>query len=486
MSEEGISIAYVAEPTMALFHASTAFVRGMRGPIGTGKSVGMCSEIFAKCYEQRAYKGVRRSRWACIRNTYPELKSTTIKTWQDWFPDEIAPISWDVPITSHLNVPLPDGTRIEAEILFLSVDRPKDIKKLKSLDLTGVWMNEASELGKGILDMATGRVGRFPRKQEGGSSWSGVIMDTNSPDDDHWWYKLAEIDKPDGYEFFSQPGALIEVNGAYLPNPLAENVQNHELGYDYWLRQIDGKTREWINVYVLGNYGKVVDGKPVYQEYNDRIHTTVADLKPYPDLPILIGLDFGLTPAAAIGQVSPRGQLRVLGEVCGTNMGIRAFLSDALKPYLANRFGLEYKYKVFGDPAGTQRAQTDEKTCFEEVELAGYSIEPARTNSFLARREAVVWFLTRLIDGEPGIVLDQSCKTIRKGFAGGYHYRRVQVVGEERYTETPHKNIYSHVHDALQYLALSVGGVQAVQQKRDERPSWMRNMPSKRRSWKSA
>ena len=46
---------------------------------------------------------------------------------------------------------------------------------------------------------------------------------------------------------------------------------------------------------------------------------------------------------------------------------------------------------------------------------------------------------------------------LRKGFAGGYHYRRLKVAGDERYHDEPNKNGFSHVHDALQY-ALSGGG----------------------------
>lgn len=313
-----MDINYTAEPTLAKFHASDAFVRGVRGPIGSGKSVGMCIEILSRAIRQVAWEGVRRSRWAVARNTYPELKATTIKTWQQWVPDSIAPIKWDVPISSFLVITLPDGTRVELEVLFLSLDRPEDAKKLKSLDLTGVWLNEASELPKAILDMATGRVGRFPSKSQGGSNWSGVIMDTNCPDDDHWYYKLAEIDKPEGYEFFAQPGALIKSGVSYIPNPDAENVKNHSLGYEYWLRQIPGKADQWIKVFVLGQYGTVHDGKPVYPEYNDTLH--VKEINPIQGVPLTIGIDFGLTPAAVITQVDTRGRLLVLDEVIGEDM----------------------------------------------------------------------------------------------------------------------------------------------------------------------
>lgn len=461
-------INYVAEATAKLFHRSTAFVRGLRGPIGTGKSVTCCMEIVRRAGEQAAFDGVRKSRWAAIRNSYPELKSTTIKTWQDWVPDDVATMKWDAPITSVFSTLLPDGTRIECEVLFISLDRPADVKKLKSLDLTGAWLNEASELPKAVLDMATGRVGRYPSLAQGGASWSGIIMDTNSPDDDHWWYEIAENNRPEGYEFFAQPGALLKVGDTYEPNPLAENVQNHVLGYGYWLRQVPGKDEQWIKVFILGEYGSVHDGKPVYGEYNDTLH--VKAINPLKDVPLKIGLDFGLTPAAVITQNDARGRLLILDELCGEDMGMSAFLEDVLIPQLTSVYPEWWKDKdtmiqCFGDPAGSQRAQSDEKSCFDEVKAAGLKIRPGKSNSWIPRRSSVAWFLSKLSGGQPMFVMDPCCKVLRKGFNGGYKYRRIQVIGEERFTEEPSKNKYSHPHDALQYVAMESGGIQATKSK---------------------
>ena len=469
MSED-IEISYTAEPTLARFHASDKFVRGIRGPIGTGKSVGMCMEIFSRALRQEAHKGVRRSRWAAIRNTYPELKSTTINTWEDWIPSEISRITWDSPITAHVAMDVGDGTTMELEVLFISLDRPADVKKLKSLELTGAWLNEASELPKAALDMATGRVGRFPGNKDGGASWSGVIMDTNSPDDDHWWYELAETSRPEGFEFFAQPGALLLVDGHYIPNPEAENVQNHRIGYEYWLRQVPGKADHWIKVFILGQYGSVHDGKPVYNEWNDGLH--VKEITPIPNRPLKIGIDFGLTPAAIITQTDTRGRFLVLDELCSNDMGIRSFLTDVLIPQLMTIYPEWYAKKdemifCYGDPAGSQRSQTDEKSCFEEIKAAGLKIKAAESNAWLPRRGSVAWFLSKLADGKPMFLLDPVCQVLRKGFNGGYKYRRIQVTGDERYTDEPMKNQYSHPHDALQYVAMEAGGIQAT--KRTER-----------------
>lgn len=474
---------YEPSPTLREFHASNALVRGVRGPFGSGKSVGCCWEIWTRACEQYAQDDkVRRSRWVITRNTYGELTSTTIKTWLDWFPEErFGKMVHGAPISHNLSWPMKDGTKVELEVLFLALDRPDHIKKLLSLEVTGAWMNEAREQPKAILDGLTGRVGRYPRAQDGGATWSGVIMDTNPPDDDHWWYRVAEVQKPDGWEFFAQPAG---------DSPEAENLDwllqtpesmkfpvGHELrraqGASYYERLKAGKTDEWVKVYVQGRYGTVHDGKPVYSEWNDTLHCKA--INPIQGLPLDIGMDFGLTPAAVITQVDSRGRLMVLDELCGEDMGIRQFLQDVLIPQLtkvypqwwAKRAAKEAMVRCFGDPAGNQKAQTDEKTCFQEVRNAGLQIRAPqdRSNSFPARRGAVAWFLSKLSGGQPMLLLDPCCGVLRKGFNGGYKYRRIQVTGEERYTEEPMKNQYSHPHDALQYVALESGGVQATMQK---------------------
>ena len=87
------------------FMKSEAFFRGLRGPVGSGKSVACCVEIFRRCLSQQKGKdGKRKSRWAVIRNTNPQLKTTTIKTWIDWFPENTwGSFAWSVPYTHRLH-----------------------------------------------------------------------------------------------------------------------------------------------------------------------------------------------------------------------------------------------------------------------------------------------------------------------------------------------------------------------------------------------
>ena len=444
------------------FHQSNSFVRGLMGPVGSGKSSSCCVEIVMRALKQRPWlDGVRRSRWLVVRNTYPELKSTTIKTWQQWFPEEVAPMKWDAPISSTMRIAdVGDGTGLELEVLFMALDRPTETGKLRSLELTGGWINEASEVPKEIFDMLTQRVGRFPSKIRGGPSWCGIILDTNPPDDDHWYYKIAEEERPQQWEFFRQPGGLYidhEKEGLdrYTPNPDAENVLNLPGGYNYYLQQLPSKPEDWINVFLLGNYGTTMDGKPVYPEFNDKSHTAKEPIEPYPGLPVVLGWDFGLTPSCVALQVSPKGQLRILDEWVAEDMGIRQFAADIVKPAIVNKYSANRIISA-GDPAGNIRAQTDERTCLQELLEIGIPTEPAPTNDFIPRRESVAFFMTRMMDGEPAFLLSPNCTHLRKGFNGRYKYERLKTTGPARYKDRPLKDMYSHVQDALQYACMRI------------------------------
>ncbi len=57
---------------------------------------------------------------------------------------------------------------------------------------------------------------------------------------------------------------------------------------------------------------------------------------------------------------------------------------------------------------------------------------------------------------------------VRKGMAGRYKYRRMQVPGEELYSDKPVKNKFSHPCEATQYLAL--GAINTDLKPRDETP----------------
>lgn len=439
---------YVAPgPVAQSFFLSEKFVRGLMGPVGSGKSSACIMELWWRATEQKPFNGVRRTRFAILRNHYPELKSTTIKTFSEWLPH--IPVKWDSPIVAHGRFPADDGTIIDVEFIFISLDRPEETGKIRGLELTGAMLNEASEMAKEALDMVTQRVGRFPPKKWGGPTWSGVIMDTNPPDTAHWYYALAEKETPPGFEFFRQPGGLVELDGEWKPNPAAENLHNLPNGVEYYLRQVAGKRKEWVKIFLAGEYGVSVDGKAVYPEYNDEIHC--RHTPPMSGIPIVVGLDYGRTPAAAFVQVTPRGQFRVIDELCSEDMSIGTFAEDVLKPHIATNYR-DYNILFVGDPAGLS-AESDERNAFDVLALHGVVAVPAHTNRLTGRLEAVRHYLNRMSDGQPAFCVDPKAETLREGLIGKYHFKYVQSSGG-RVKETPEKDKWSHPHDALQYAAL--------------------------------
>jgi len=213
LPQTGLNLDFSTSPMVWKFLQSKAFVRGVMGPVGSGKSYACCAEIMMKAVQQKPspIDGIKYSRFAIVRNSYPMLKTTTIKTWIDMFPENtFGPLLWTPPITHHIKLPARDGAAgIDCEVIFLALDQPKDVRKLLSLELTGAWVNEARELPKAVIDGLTHRVGRYPTKRDGGASWHGIIMDTNPMDDDHWWFRMAEKEKMSGaykWDFFRQPG----------------------------------------------------------------------------------------------------------------------------------------------------------------------------------------------------------------------------------------------------------------------------------------
>lgn len=438
---------YTPVPTVWRFSQSRKFIRGLMGPFGSGKSSGCVMELVQLAARQPAVDDVRRSRFAVVRNTYGQLRDTSIKTWLDWLPDGEFGTYAKSDHAYHLRLPLDDGTRAESEILFRALDREEHVANLLSLELTGAWVNEAREIPRSVIRALQGRVGRYPAMRDGGCVDAGLIMDTNPPDDESWWYTLFESDRPDHAEIFKQPGGR---------SPDAENLANLPGGY--YANMVKGADPDFIRVFVDGLYGYVRDGKSVFPEYNDGLHC--AELEPVKGVTIRRGWDFGLTPACVFTQLLPDGRWLVFEEICGDDIGISSF-ADVVLGVSNERFA-GFKFEDCGDPAGRQRtavsADRDEKTCFDILNGKGIRIDEGEQN-LTARLECVRRPLNTLRDGKPQFVLHPRCKTLRKGFMGRYQFRRVKVAGAaERYHDEPDKNEYSHPHDALQYVATRVFG----------------------------
>jgi hypothetical protein len=459
---------YIPTATGDLAHSDDSFVRLIMGPYGSGKSTWCIHEIVRRtCAMPVWYNGRRRARWAIVRNTSGELQSTTLQTWLTWFGDLGDIRKRQKPLMTYEHT-FNDGKGvIELELIFLALDREEDLRKIKSLEVTGAYINELSEVPQGALSHFKGRVNhRYPSRSFCNEPyWSGIIADTNPPDIDHWLYKDFEIKRLDSYKLFKQPPGLIkDEDDKWQQNKNCDNYNN--LAHDYYTKLAEGQSEDFIKVYCLGDYGSVGFGKKVYPEYNDDVHS-VARIQAIQGDPIHLGWDFGLTPACIVCQVSPRGQLRMLKEYTSEDMGIRTFAKNIVIPSLQR----DFPYNKIGisraDPSGIAGDDImEELSCIGELNSLGINTAPAMSNELESRIGSVRYFMNTMVDGQPAYLISrEGCPTLRRGKTKDYVYKRISVGGEERYKEIPHKNFASHISDAEQYIAMEFAADRILSEK---------------------
>jgi hypothetical protein len=475
VAEERVFRYEPAGPVLKAFHESPAFVRGIRGPVGSGKTTGLAVEVFRRARLQApGPDGIRHSRFAVLRNTEPQLKSTTLRTFMELLPPCYCKVSYDSPITMRIQ-----AGDLDCEIIFLALDLESDTRKLLSLELTGLVLNEARELPRSILDLGTTRVGRYPSAREGGATWSGVLMDSNPCDTEHWWYQLAESERPKGWEFFAQPSGLSQDaenlhNLNQTPETLKlapRDLRRREQGRRYYLRISEGKTEDWLKVYVRGEYGFSLDGKAVFPEYSDLLHTSQVVLEPLPHTPVVVGLDPGLAGSAAIFlQRDARGRWLAVHELVAEDVGLEQF-GRLLLGELSEAFPDVTGVQVWADPATGARSQLDARSAIKVLRDMNLPVRLAPTNDILVRLEAVRRVLSRLVDARPGLIICPNCTKLRKALTS-YHYRRLHTSGSERYHDVPEKDAASHPVDALCYALIGGGESRAPGQQNRIRPAY--------------
>ena len=485
-----MEIKYDAEPTPAKFHSDDSFYRCMRGPVRSGKSTCMSIEIMKRACEQKSGPdGFRRTKAVVIRNTYRELEDTTLRTWLMWFPESIFGL-----VNKRTMIHTIQFNDVFLEVLFRALDRPDDVNKLLSLEASFAWINEAREIPKAIVDVVGDRVEQYPALKDGGCTWGGVFMDTKSPDEDHWWHDLEasppkvvlDSGKEVQWTFFIQPGALKEVDGRFLANPRAENIKNLNSGHDYYLKRLMGKKKSYVRVYYCNQFGYVEEGKRVHPEYADATHCAPSPLLPDVRHPVIVGLDFGLTPAAAFFSHRPNGQWWLFHEIATERIGIKHFGEMLLLPYMLANL-MDYEVTLYGDPYGNASPLSETETPLKILSALGFNIQlPSVDGGPTIRRESLSAPLERLIDGQPGLLIDPSCRVIRKGLSSKYIYKRIQVIGDDKFHDKPDKNFWSHICEAAQHGMVGAGEGKRITQRPIKRKKGARLVTPSQGQWMAA
>jgi len=474
-------------PVSAKFYAARDFLSIIMGPVGSAKTTTVLRKIMmlANYQAPSPRDGKRRSRWRVVRDTYKNVKSTSLVTWHKIVPaDSPATIryAYGGPADAAVHVvhwPHPaDGSEVILEVEFVGLGELTAEQSMSSWEGTGIYYNELNLMDEQTFLQGITRVGRYPGDDHGLTSCPCILADLNAPPVTDWTYRLisritsgrldemligaglSPADLLNSWHtrlagFYRQPGGR---------EPGAENLENLG-GRAYYNRQVGlfllAGREDLITTKVDNQFGPTRAGRPVYSGWKDHRHVAPEPLMPMEGIKIMVGADQGLCPAAILLQEMPDGQVRGLDEVVPPR-NVTWTAAEFAENLMRLRRSDKYRGFTFAgccDMAGNARTANDpNKATWVSIVRANtdFPWALASTNDLDTRLSAVRVPLARDLGGEPGFLLSPTCEVTREGFNDGYRFRRRAVSGEE-YDDLPEKNYFSNVHDALQYGCMGLG-----------------------------
>jgi hypothetical protein len=332
---------------------------------------------------------------------------------------------------------------IESDWILLPLDTPDNINRLLSLELTGAWISEAREVAPEIAMNVLSRCGRYPSKIAGGPTWYGLIMESNSFNEDSPWYELLEEELPSNWGYFVQPSGL---------SPDAENVEN--LPATYYEDLITANSEDWVKQYVENKIQGSLAGQAVFaNSFIPDFHISTDEIPVTSGYPLCIGMDFARHPAAIITQIDHQGRFNVLAELEAPNMGLEKFIFRYLVPLLATKRFVNKSVYIVGDPSGVARGNIGEESIFEALKRLGYIAYPAMTNYIDPRLRAVEKYMVRQIGGKAGFLVDKlHCPLLIRALRSEYRFK--QRKNGEMEEKPDKRRPWADLSDALQYACL--------------------------------
>lgn len=478
------SFEYDLYPTLMKAATDPALVKCVIGAAGTAKTSWAAIELLRHGFRiPPNAKGVRELRSLVVRQTFSQLTTSTTVSYRRMLGD-LATINDSVPPKGYANLQLPDGTRIEWHIVFLSMDSEESRAKMLGFEPDNVHVDEVSTIEEEGTVMAIIR--RLGRR----SADAFMLMTTNGPLKSHWlygWYSgardsdFAMIEQYTGRKVLSayrQPPALLRVlNEAgetirWEPNPKAENIQNLASGYGYYYQML-ASDEEDIKAFVEGEFADLKSGKVVYPGFKGMhvVHHQDKFLTNWSRTGgILCSQDYGRTPALLLALPRSDGGLTVFDEIVAEDMGSDTFWREKVLPTMAERYPGVYLTEGWDDPAGWDKRDNNELTAHGAAVEAGAPYMDLLNNRIPGRIAAVRTMLQTLTSaGVPMLQVTTNCPKLIKALQSTYIFKAIGKTGEV--STEPTKSHVDHCSDlanALEYLSLGYtnrfGGVAAMRQ----------------------
>jgi hypothetical protein len=431
---------YRPNPTPAKFHGSTAKHRFLTGPMGSGKSRSGIEEV-AK--QMRKYPG---NVFYVLRNTYPELKDSTIPDFQRYWPPELlrVPNRWD---KSYNQVDHNLKVCQAGMVKFRSADRPEKFWSID--DMGGFMLVEAPDIPEDTFLVLSSR----PRRKDIPIT---IIFEGYPPSDQSWVYRLFWLLQDPDYQRFEIPKE--------------ENMHNLRPDYYEDLYKQYGHKPNWVARYIDGKVVFLSAGNPICAMFDERIHVIPEGLRYDPAQPLLIGFDYGYHyPAVVFLQFRPEiDQFWVLGSFFLYNHVAPLFASkvhDRMFEWFAAG-GKEINHKDHGDPAGEfasdkkmktpeGKEQKNNQPATTVQDFNKFGFHPTSKHSFVGEGVNLVRkYLMVREDGRPGMLIDGSPgrnEVLIRALLGGWCTKK----DSEDPDTTAHP--YIDLMDALRYVLVNCG-----------------------------
>ncbi|MES2667917.1 MAG: hypothetical protein V4712_17670 [Pseudomonadota bacterium] len=445
-------------PVANAFFNSDADVIGIRGPVGSGKTVAhLRSRIRrAKMMPRSGIDGVRRYKVVIARETYRQLWATTIPSWWSVMPKRLG--HWaggrGDPVTHIVRFEDAHGPiEFIAEFMAFGTSAAEIDANIRGVQTTDLALEEADTNPVAGFTKGLTRIDRYPEPDHFAhlpralQSYGQISCSYNAPDEDNWTVRVLEGQGVDAdaeakeirksmaeegikIAFFRQPG---------FDEPGCENL--HNLGPKYYPRAITGMRAEGhgndVERLVYNRIGFIRVGDPVFRDhYKPNVHKARAPLEAIPGVPLRIGLDQGYFGAALVGQFLPPFQWRILGELVFKDGSFAPQFGTALREMLDARWpGHPIYNPAFCDMAGNANESLEDVTWMNTVaEHSRLVIEPQRLGGNRIEPRLAVWRAAMDWDhfGEPGLLIDPSCKWVLRGLANDYVWSKDAEKAENR------------------------------------------------------
>lgn len=440
-----------ANPTQRAFIESRAEADLFASRKGEGKSAGLCWASYFYTVHNPDATGL------ILRDTWENLKRTTLEEWFHWFPDGLygqwigteRAWYWDK-----------RRTGLEGKVYFMGANDQADAQKIASMPLAYFEMDEPAPAAAAEGSVGSAGIDEFvfdtamAQLRQPGMKWYAAKLATNNPDESHWTFKR-----------FVRPGTPPNRSKPHLPmqdlgyrcwqTREPENVKNLPPGYYESMADRWKDRKDLLRRFVEGKFGFQSAGVSVTPEWSDELHLA-RGLEPIKGSKIVCMWDGGHNPTCVITQTTPLYDWLILDAFVGDGIGMYELIEGIVKPRILDRYSWVVNKPVqfikhTGDPnleTGDQSSTANSAHRVILRELGGVWVPgPIDVDG---RIDPLRDVLRKQREGRGIVLVDaENAEAVWFSLRGGWHYRKARsgVIGGIL------KDKHSHPGDCMGYGA---------------------------------